>query len=483
MNEELKRLHDRQDWKGYVTRESTPLYRYLGDLSLRQTYFSNSETDLEFHETPWKTYNYTVFYSESTVEEWIQEVREKCRDPEYFFKASSQVYRECDRHLRECREIGIQKMDRKSREELVQLFKRFADSDARLGPVRIVGFALDHVLEEKLESVFGSAEKVQENIMPEKEPAFAEKRRRMLEIASRLPDNADLNRELLKNEGELESLEEIKKEYSWMGISRFKGEPLTIEDFMQELEEMVKDSPGKKLEQLRTQREEKEEDLEKLLEENSSREARKLVKIARRVAHLRTFRMDAFSKGQRLVRPLLEEIATRLGLSYSDLIYMDGREVVKALQKDEAAEMELIRRRKEEYATIRIDGEFQILSGEDVRLLRPEVSDRKSSQVEGRVAQSGSVSGKAKLVRTEEDLEKFEEGDIIVSPMTKPEMTPALEKAAGIVTDEGGMLCHAAVVSRELGIPCVIGTGEATKVFEDGDRIEIKEEGRVELRE
>ncbi len=64
-------------------------------------------------------------------------------------------------------------------------------------------------------------------------------------------------------------------------------------------------------------------------------------------------------------------------------------------------------------------------------------------------------------------------GEIIVANMTHPDYIPAIRKARAIVTDEGGVVCHAAIISRELKIPCIIGTGEATKVFKDGDRVEV----------
>jgi pyruvate,water dikinase len=62
---------------------------------------------------------------------------------------------------------------------------------------------------------------------------------------------------------------------------------------------------------------------------------------------------------------------------------------------------------------------------------------------------------------------------ILVTPMTRPEVVPFLKDAKGIVTDEGGITCHAAIVSRELKIPCIIGTKNATKVLKDGMEIEI----------
>ena len=68
---------------------------------------------------------------------------------------------------------------------------------------------------------------------------------------------------------------------------------------------------------------------------------------------------------------------------------------------------------------------------------------------------------------------KLEIGDILVSPMTRPELMPAVKRAAAIVTDEGGITCHAAIVSRELGIPCIIGTKNATRILKDGDKVEV----------
>ena len=70
-------------------------------------------------------------------------------------------------------------------------------------------------------------------------------------------------------------------------------------------------------------------------------------------------------------------------------------------------------------------------------------------------------------------------GDILVSIATRPEMLPVMKKAAAIVTDEGGITCHAAIVSRELKIPCIVGTQTATSVLKDGDKVEVDTEKGV----
>jgi pyruvate,water dikinase len=88
-------------------------------------------------------------------------------------------------------------------------------------------------------------------------------------------------------------------------------------------------------------------------------------------------------------------------------------------------------------------------------------------------ASPGMASGAVAVVDELDQLDKVEEGDIIVTEMTTPDMVPAMKRASGIVTDEGGMTSHAAIVSRELGVPAVVGSGSAMSSLEDGQHITI----------
>ncbi len=104
-------------------------------------------------------------------------------------------------------------------------------------------------------------------------------------------------------------------------------------------------------------------------------------------------------------------------------------------------------------------------------------------------ASPGIGVGKVKIIFSEKEIDKVEKGDILVTTMTTPDMVPAMKRAAAIVTDEGGLTCHAAIVSRELGVPAVVGTKEATKVLKDGMIVTVDGErgvvyeGAVEIEE
>ncbi len=93
--------------------------------------------------------------------------------------------------------------------------------------------------------------------------------------------------------------------------------------------------------------------------------------------------------------------------------------------------------------------------------------------VKGLGAAPGIGSGEVKLLFSVEELDKVLEGDVLVTSMTNPDMVPAMKRASAIVTDEGGMTCHAAIVSRELGIPCIVGTKDGSKILTDGMKITV----------
>lgn len=102
-----------------------------------------------------------------------------------------------------------------------------------------------------------------------------------------------------------------------------------------------------------------------------------------------------------------------------------------------------------------------------------------SDLLKGKIASSGFARGRVRLVFTQEDSRKLVEGEILVSGMTTPAYIDAMRKAAAYVTDEGGVICHAAIVAREFGKPCVVGAKIATQVLKDGDMIEVDADNGV----
>ena len=93
--------------------------------------------------------------------------------------------------------------------------------------------------------------------------------------------------------------------------------------------------------------------------------------------------------------------------------------------------------------------------------------------VRGLGASPGKASGKVRIIMDVKDIASFEEGEILVTEMTAPDWVPAMRKAAAIITNGGGMTAHAAIVSRELGVPCIVGTKNATEVLKTGQVVSV----------
>jgi pyruvate,water dikinase len=170
------------------------------------------------------------------------------------------------------------------------------------------------------------------------------------------------------------------------------------------------------------------------------------------------------------------------------------RQEAPSLTDEEVVELARIGKRIEEHYGVAQDIEFAVdrdltfpnnlfivqARPETVWSMKEVVASASSSGVmtvaEARVvlkglpASPGVYAGKAKIVLSPEDAEKkIQKGDILVTKMTNPDWVPYMRLAGAIVTDEGGMTCHAAIVSRELGIPCIVGSKEATKLLRDGE--------------
>ena len=102
--------------------------------------------------------------------------------------------------------------------------------------------------------------------------------------------------------------------------------------------------------------------------------------------------------------------------------------------------------------------------------------------LEGLGASPGVVKGKVKIILTPREANKMRDGEILVTVMTNPLYVTAIQRAKAIITDVGGMICHAAIVARELGIPCVVGTKKATKILKDGVEVIVDgSEGKIYL--
>lgn len=208
---------------------------------------------------------------------------------------------------------------------------------------------------------------------------------------------------------------------------------------------------------------------------NLSDETIRLIRLLDFTAKWQDDRKREMIVGAWMLDKFVREIADRFGLEKENLHYFLPEELsVKKLRDKDSLEEARARQKLSVYLFYK--NEKQILTGNEakkfIKLLKGK--DQKTDQcLNGIAAAMGKVIGKAKICLTMKDINNFKEGEILVTSMTRPEFVPAMKKALAIVTDEGGLTCHAAIISRELKKPCLIATKFATKILKNGDMVEV----------
>lgn len=199
-----------------------------------------------------------------------------------------------------------------------------------------------------------------------------------------------------------------------------------------------------------------------------------LIKITEVFAYIQDERKKYVLLASHYMDLFIEEIVRRTSYTRKQVEYSFVHETPEILE-EKIPKKELEKRRQFCCVISTLKG-YDIFSGKDAESLYKAQFERKKENldtVKGTPASAGKARGRVKIITKIHDLIRFEKGDILIASMTRPEMVIAMEKAAAIVTDEGGVTSHAAVVSRELGVPCIIGTKKATKVFQENDLVEV----------
>ena len=180
-------------------------------------------------------------------------------------------------------------------------------------------------------------------------------------------------------------------------------------------------------------------------------------------------------------QPYLKAIAQKFDLTYSEFLSQRETEILDALKgKLGSNDLKTNAKRREQMNLVIFaglgNGVFFTEESEDIetlkRLMIPQV-DKADREIKGQVGNKGKYTGTARIIMNTHDFSKMQAGDVLVSTMTTPDFVVLMHKAGAIVTDIGGMLCHAAIVSREINKPCVIGTKFATQILHDGDLVEV----------
>lgn len=379
----------------------------------------------------------------------------------------------------------------KTNDELHQMLSNFYSAYLNLFPFITTPHSIERYFEGKIREDVAD-EKVLEILLS---PTFIrnEEMESILEIASYVKQKG-FNHQYQK------MITSHWENFCWLPLWSIKADILTQEYFMDEVKNILsKKDPEKELLRMKSEEKEKIHTLKETLKKiKASIALKNRVNFLQEYMLLRTSRKNAISQAQYFHLPLLYEIAYRMKISQDEVKHLSYEEILSWLKYGYGKEFgysgeslkTVVTKRVSGWAILMWRGQIKTICGtksiieamEQYHIVHMLPSQQRV--ITGRVASRGKVRGRVKIVGKISELVKVEKGDILVAKMTTPDFVMAMNKAAAIVTDEGGVTCHAAIVSREFNIPCITGTRIATKILSDNDLVEVDAfEGKVRILE
>ncbi len=271
-------------------------------------------------------------------------------------------------------------------------------------------------------------------------------------------------------------LEAHKEQYQHIPMFDFDHEPYTKEHFKNELEQIEE----AETELINTEKtfSEREEHYETMLAKlNPGPELEALINMLKKAVYVRDYRDMIRQKLNLAIRKLYQEIGSRIGLSVKETALLTNSEIEDHLKSSKAFSRAEINRRKRSFLLVQIGDKIDIYSEKEAERKAEELALYKKAKdtdiIKGRAASPGIKKGIARIIHTNLDFDKLRKGEIMVAGMTRQDFVPVMRRASAIVTNEGGVTCHAAIIARELRLPCVVGTDQATEIIKDGDIIEV----------
>ncbi len=270
-----------------------------------------------------------------------------------------------------------------------------------------------------------------------------------------------------------EDAEKYLKKFSWIPVYEFIDKPWTVGDILAQLK-LASDSGGE-IKRAADERMADLADYRRYIKSIGDQKLKKTAEIVHAFAYLKEMRDDYRRRAYCLLRPFWQEVARRAGLSFEETNYLLADELARAVRAPRSFFRQRARARMKKYSLVLKNGKLKIFARDVSRqYLGGSAGARWSGgDIVGTPAGRGVARGRASVIFHQGEFKKFKKGNVLVTVMTHPEFLPLMKQASAIVTDEGGITCHAAIVARELGIPCVIGVKIATKVFKDGDLVEV----------
>lgn len=276
-----------------------------------------------------------------------------------------------------------------------------------------------------------------------------------------------------------EKIREHQKKYFWILNNYHHTKIISLQYFRRELRKVAASKAKKRIEEIRKIKSNALVRKKRIIKKYKL--SKNILQISRKLSFCiwwQDLRKSYILQANHIINYFLKEFSRRYRLETDDLYFYTAKDLERLVAGKVLGSNE-IKKRKEHFLVNYVPDKkgTNLFSGKEAKkYFQPYAKkdvDKNIREFEGLVVNRGIARGRAKILTNYSQIEKVKKGDILVAAMTTPDYIVALKRASAIVTDEGGMTCHAAIVARELNIPAIVGTKIATQVLRDGDVVEV----------
>ena len=441
------------------------------------------------------------YYDKKEFERASQKMSQTVKDSKKTKKVIETFEKWTDEIVKTAQQLNGKNLSKVKNKQLLKYILDFKKANARIHPSYIVPLAIERALfsdiKSSLELILSVKRKSNKlthylDFLTAADPEI-EERTQALKIAVHVKKNGfdKKTKKLLTSHA---------KKYAFLSMYFLTNSPLTINDFYEEMDALVKKyrSPQQELAKIKKERGKRKKRVKKFFNDfHPSKNFKDKVKLFKKINDLRTQRACATSKANFYFKPVYLALVKKMKIPQKYHYCLTLDELVDYLKTGRKPTLTNLKKREKGWAVLVFKGRVRLIIGlkeviETMERLRiipeapkgiyPSLSKSKSKlkgsfnktkSLKGIPVYSGLIQGKGKLVKNQKDLKKIKVGNVLISNQVTPAHLSALYKTAGMVINEGTLTSHAALYAKALKIPTIIGTEVATEVFKDGDKIKV----------
>jgi phosphohistidine swiveling domain-containing protein len=477
-NDIIKKL-DKHNWSLLGLWHGSLLYLYLERVGQAREYYKKNRINFELKNNP--VINNEESYIEIKEEKKLIRKLQKNAQGKQFLKNHSKY---CLKRIEDIKNFSVHFYKTKftlfDNKRLLLIFFNLTKLFKNNMPFIYTIYYLCDILEKqakyKLKKIGVPNDKIEDYFVsltyPLKLNFLKQEEKSFLKLASSMSDSREKEKAINRH----------YNKYFWLNVYSFEGEFLKKDYFSEKLKKPF--NPQKKIKKLCFIREKRINVIKEFIQKyKPSHRLMEFFNLIGEYNYLRDMRYDIFNFSFGYMFPLFEELTQRLKLkSWKEVVYLTPEEITDSLNKRiTSINRNKIKERQKGFSIIMVDGKIKVCSGKDnikfISYFNKFKKDRikvDKNILKGIIGNSGLYRGKVKIALSISDFSNLRKDCALVVKMIPPDLTRVkMTHCGAIIADLGGSLSHAAILAREFKIPCVVGTGNATKILKDGDLVEV----------